>query len=121
MRNYWLNASVICLLGCWWLEPPPSQECSSDLDCKGDRVCEDGSCVSPEDGGDWTEPDGGYSDDGGQGLACGEVAVPCNCGTPPDAGAAPGFVSGNPDCESGSHAYDVCDYCPNGAYAWYTY
>lgn len=31
-----------------------SDACSSDSDCKGDRICESGECISPESGGNNT-------------------------------------------------------------------
>ncbi len=28
--------------------PTPAAACAKDTDCKGDRICEKGTCVSPE-------------------------------------------------------------------------
>lgn len=53
---------LLTLLGCSAQE---KSECSSDAECKGTRVCEDGECV--ENGGSGgTHPAGGASGDGGK-------------------------------------------------------
>lgn len=103
---------VPLVAGCWALEPPPSQECQSDLDCKGARICVSGSCETPdfEDGSD----DGSTPNQPGD---CWEEAIECNCNS---TYAQPGYVEQNIECESGAHIYDVCGQCANGAYAWYT-
>ncbi len=58
-----LSCVVLWCAACGAAEEEPSEDvdtgamCSSDNDCKGDRVCESGVCVSPEDGGSIDPPD----------------------------------------------------------------
>lgn len=49
----------------------PGTPCTSDLDCKGERICEDGVCKAPdiEGDGDWeADPDQSVDDDRGGGA-----------------------------------------------------
>lgn len=54
MKNVW---KVIVLSGAmaWSACGGSSNECGTDSDCKGDRVCEADACVSPDDSGDGSE------------------------------------------------------------------
>jgi hypothetical protein len=52
---------------------PPASECTSDNDCKGDRVCSDGACVAPP------SPTGKGGSDGTAGQG-GDCAVQCGIG-----------------------------------------
>lgn len=61
---------ALILTGC--LPPSVGEECQSDLDCKGDRVCEDAECVDPN-----TTDDGSINPTGGN--ECGVTVIDCNC------------------------------------------
>lgn len=76
-------------------EPSPSG-CSSDQDCKGDRICRYGSCVdqSTVKPAPTSEP-----------KACGTVTVNCNCGYMP---YAEGTLANNSSCSSGKQQYQGC-------------
>lgn len=91
---------------------PPDEECTSDFDCKGDRVCELGECVSIDDPGE------GASDPGEEiEYPCDSVNIPCNCNY---TSAYEGMIASAPICEGGQHIYLTCGYCNGGGYAWYT-
>lgn len=110
MKNQFFVLLAVLGLGCL---PPVTEECGNDNDCKGNRVCVDGSCESPggdDDGGPSSGPGGTVSD-------CGEITMECNCGY---TWASPGSVEQNTSCDSGLQIYDVCGQCPT-QYAWYTY
>jgi hypothetical protein len=60
-----------------------SAGCSKDTDCKGDRVCEDGTCVSPDSGGDYEDEADEDWDSGGGGGGGGMGSGPATmCVTP---------------------------------------
>lgn len=107
MKNSSFVLLAIFALGC--LPPITGEECSSDLDCKGTRICVDGSCESSSGGSSLSS--------GGPVNDCGEVVVECNCES---TWASPGSVEQNTNCDSGLHIYDICGQCPY-QYAWYTY
>jgi hypothetical protein len=70
-------ALALCFLGCSSSE---EDGCSSDTDCKGDRVCESGKCVSPSGGGG--SGAGGSGGGGGGGGSGGAVATGGAAGCP---------------------------------------
>ncbi len=47
MRASWLAAFWLLVLGAGACHRASSQGCTKDTDCKGDRICEAGKCVSP--------------------------------------------------------------------------
>lgn len=65
-------------------EPP--DPCGSDVDCKGDRICEDGACVSSKD-----STQGTMSDAGGEGRP---GAGASDAATVPDAGRTDAGTTG---------------------------
>lgn len=50
---------LLLIWGCTTTAAPDSGACQRDTDCKGDRVCREGSCIDPTDGGKSGTPDGG--------------------------------------------------------------
>lgn len=93
--NYYLLFIAIVLTSCWL--PPPSQECTSDLDCKLNRVCDEGECVDPGS----TSP-GNTDPSTGPGSSslgkCGSEQMECNCNP---VNAYDGQVFPTDVCESG--------------------
>ncbi len=86
-----------------------SEECSSDSDCKGDRVCSDGSCV------DQPSPNGGSTSSSPPPAECSEVGESCastGCCTDGNAlcvdyGASVGTLCGA-KCEYGNECESGC-------------
>ena len=85
-------ALALCFLGCSSSE---DEGCSSDSDCKGDRVCESGKCVSPSGGGG---SGGAVATGGAAGCAseCKSPAGTCCAGKGVCAAVPP--CLGNPCC-----------------------
>lgn len=84
---------LVLLAGCWL--PPDSQECQSDLDCKLDRVCDNGECVSATTP---VDPSTSGPTGGGSVNDCGETKIDCNCEA---VQAYDGQVFQTTECQSG--------------------
>ena len=57
-----LSAKIVVVLLVVWTSPSFAQQlsgCGKDTDCKGDRICVDGKCVSPTSGTATTPPETG--------------------------------------------------------------
>jgi formylglycine-generating enzyme required for sulfatase activity len=91
-----LFVGATCLLACGPTEQPPTPGCRSDAECKGDRICEAGQCVSPSG---TTQPKAAASSANPKGSATGPAPV-----------ASPGGVSagGTGASASGSGASHSC-------------
>lgn len=98
----------LVIASCDLFEPTP---CSSDMDCKGDRVCVNGECYGDVPDGDGLSSGSGVS----EGLACGQTAYPCDCY---GYGPYEGEVLQDTLCESGLiqvlGCYDL-GYCYDGS------
>jgi len=77
--------------------------CSSDNDCKGDRICQYGSCTSPAHNSSVS------------GKSCGEVDISCNCAYNP---GYPGQIVSTSFCQSGQHQFFQCSGSCGDGYPW---
>ena len=66
-----MTVVVTCVAAAWACDPEVDRGCEADNDCKGDRICEFGECVSPDaaEGGEeeGEEEDGEDSGEGEEG------------------------------------------------------
>ncbi|NUP06689.1 MAG: hypothetical protein HOW73_11600 [Polyangiaceae bacterium] len=86
--------------------------CETDLDCKGDRVCNNGACQEPGSGS------GGGNTGAGGGEPCGQIIKTCGC---EEIAPAIGAVTSNTACESGQGITQSCSgQCDNGDSPWFT-
>jgi hypothetical protein len=82
---------VLGLLSVWLVGTAcPEADCSDDNDCKGERVCQFGSCVDPPPKGT---------------KACGETLIACNCQSTT---LVPGQITNNTSCQSGQGQATPC-------------
>lgn len=101
-----LACLFLCASGC--IMDDDDGQCSVDDECKGDRICEDGTCVSPDDPTPTPTPTA---------LSCGQQDLSCGC----YGFQFPGQVTTAPRCATGYHVVFACNtFCADGGYQQYT-
>lgn len=58
LRNAWIGPLMIAAIGLNWTLPASAAGCQYDMQCKGERICQQGQCMAPEsdDSTDATQP-----------------------------------------------------------------
>lgn len=102
---------VLLLAACGNAADDDDDECGADTDCKGDRICEAGSCVDPDDsgGGDDTNDDNNddSNNDGSTEAYCCLNGEYYDC--PDDDAVSTCSLDGPGDCSRDSSQDAECD------------